>query len=416
VAARVSGLVEEAPFQEGAIVQKGAPLFLIDPRPFQADLDSKKAAVAQAQAQADQALVHLNRYKAVRNTKAISADDYDAAQASYAVAEATLAAAVAAQETAALNLQWTRVTAPITGRISRKFVQAGNLVNGGNGQATLLTTIVSIDPIYCYVDIPERAALRYKQLAAQTKHDNIARAKIPCFLQVQGELNYSHPGVIDFVDNQIDTGTGTVQIRGIFPNPRGILTPGLFVRMRVEGSSPHPALLVPAAAVGADQNEQFLLIVGNDNVVQRRNVEFGPTFGTLRSITSGLHPDERVIVNGLQMAMPGSKVKPHEAPIPGESLRALDAVAPASPTTQEQPESQPATQPSARAHGTGYQPVAAVVRGVGPYSGRVSTSEAILSFETKDRCAVADLAGVPANVPAYLDTRAGSPCHRGDAR
>lgn len=328
VLARVSGLIEQAPFQEGAIVHKGDVLFAIDPRPFQADVDSKNAAVAQAQAQADQAAVHLKRYAKVEGTRAISADDYDAARASDEEAQAQLGAAKAALENSELNLEWTKVTAPITGRVSKMNVQVGNLINGGNanGQATLLTTIVAIDPVYCYVQVPETAAVRYQKLALAEKGSDIAHAHVPCYLQLGGESGFPHAGVIDFVDNQVDTATGTVVIRGVFSNPQGLLTPGAFARMRVPGSGLHAAMLVPDAALNADQNERFVLIVGKDDVVRQQPVELGPTFGDLRQITGGLKPGERIVVSGVQQARPGAKVVPREVPVPTKSIDDLEAI------------------------------------------------------------------------------------------
>jgi RND family efflux transporter MFP subunit len=345
VEARVSGLVEEAPFQEGAIVRKGDLLFQIDPRPFQADYDSKKAAVSQATSIADQARVHLRRYAEVVGTRAVSQDDYDSAKASYEEARASLEAAGAALEASSLYLQWTRVTAPISGRVSRMNVQVGNLVNGGSGQATLLTTIVSIDPIYCYINVPESAALRYQELAVQEKYANVAGARIPCFLQLENETSFSHEGVIDFVDNQIDTSTGTAQMRGVFANPTGLLTPGLFALMRIPGSGRYKALLIPDEAVNTDQNERFVLTLDKDGLVQRRPIKLGALFGTLRSITDGLRSDEWVVVNGVQSAQPGAKVKPHEALVPTKLLEGLEAT-PTGPTTRQAlPETRPAVEP-----------------------------------------------------------------------
>lgn len=345
LAARVSGFVEKADFKEGTIVHKGDLLVLIDPRAYQADLDSKVAATAQAQSQADQAKVHYDRYAKVRGTQAISADDYDAAKAAYEQAKAAVAAAKAAEETSRLNLEWTQVMAPITGRISRKYVTQGNLVNGGAGQATPLTSIVSLDPIYSYVDIPGRAFLKYHDLSELEKQTNLRRGDIPCFVGLENEKNFPHEGVIDFMDNQIDPATGTLQIRGVLSNPTGVLTPGLFARLRIPGSSRYTTMLVPDAAVGTDQAEHFLLIVGSDELVERRRVELGLLFGALRSITGGLKPGEAVIVNGMMQAAPGKKVKPHEESI---SADALDNTGIGSPTTRALPTSGPATQPTSQ--------------------------------------------------------------------
>jgi multidrug efflux system membrane fusion protein len=337
VNARVSGLIEEAPFREGAIVHAGDLLFKIDPRPFQADLDNKQAAVAQAEALAAKTKADYARSTALLKAQVIARADYDSTKASYGEADASLKAAEAGLETSRLNLQWTKVRAPITGRVSRMNVTAGNLVNGGSGQATTLTTIVSIDPLYCYLNVPESTALRYQELALQEEKSDVAGAKVGCFLQLENETNFPHQGVIDFVDNQVDVNTGTVQIRCVFANPTTILTPGLFTLTRIPASRRYQALLIPDAAVNTDQSERYLLIVGANDVVQQRPVKLGALFGTLRSITDGLKPGERVVVNGMLSAMPGVKVDPHQVPIPAESLATLESIAAVSPAKQETP-------------------------------------------------------------------------------
>jgi RND family efflux transporter MFP subunit len=337
VSARVSGLIEEAPFQEGAIVHAGDLLFRIDPRPFQADVDNKKAAVAQARAMEVKTKADFERSTMLLEAEVIARADYDTTKASYGEADASLKAAEAALETSRLNLEWTDVRAPITGRVSRINVTVGNLVNGGSGQATALTTIVSIDPLYCYINVPESAALRYQELALKEKTGNVARANVGCFLQLENETNFPHQGMIDFVDNQVDVNTGTQQIRCVFGNPTTILTPGLFALTRIPASGRYQTLLIPDAAVNTDQDERYLLIVGANDVVQQRPIKLGALFGTLRSITDGLKPDERVIVNGMQFAQPGAKVIPHEIPVPTESLSALESIAARPPITQTPP-------------------------------------------------------------------------------
>ena len=292
VSARVSGLIEEAPFQEGAIVHAGDLLFKIDPRPFQADLDNKKAVVAQARATAVKAKADFGRSVELIKAQVIAPSDFDSTKASYGEAAASLNAAEAALETSRLNLEWTEVRAPITGRVSRMNVTVGNLVNGGSGQATTLTTIVSIDPLYCYINVPESAALLYQEQALKEKKGNVAGANIACSLQLENETNFPHQGVIDFVDNQVDVNTGTQQIRCVISNPTTILTPGLFALTRIPASGRYQAILIPDAAVNADQDERYLLIVGANDVVQQRPVKLGALFGTLRSITDGLKPGE----------------------------------------------------------------------------------------------------------------------------
>ncbi|HLH76621.1 MAG TPA: efflux RND transporter periplasmic adaptor subunit [Candidatus Binataceae bacterium] len=324
VKARVSGLIVQAPFREGTLVHQGDLLFRIDPRPFQADLDNKQAAVAQAKAAVGYAKLQYQRYSALVNSHVVSAENYDNAKATYLQAQAALEAAQAALESSRLNLQWTEVRAPIAGRISRINVTVGNLVNGGSAQATTLTTIVSIDPIYCYLNVPEGDALRYQEIALEEKHANVAQAKEPCDLQLENESGFPHHGLIDFIDNQVDVSTGTVQLRCVLANPTGLLIPGLFALAHIPASGRYRALLIPDAAVNTDQNERYLLIVGRDNIVERRPVTLGALFGDLRAITQGLKPGERVIVEGMQFASAGSKVIPHQVPIPAQALALVE--------------------------------------------------------------------------------------------
>jgi RND family efflux transporter MFP subunit len=338
VSARVSGLIEEAPFQEGAIVHAGDLLFKIDPRPFKADVDNKQAAVAQAKASAAKAKADDARNTALLQAHVIAQSDYDTTKATYLEDVASLSAAEAELETSRLNLEWTNVTAPITGRVSRMNVTVGNLVNGGAGQVTALTKIVSIDPLYCYVNVPESTALRYQELAVKEQKDNVAGANVACSLQLENETNFPHQGVIDFVDNQVDVNTGTQQIRCVIANPTTVLTPGLFALTRIPASGRYNTLLIPDAAVNTDQDERYLLIVGANNVVQQRPVKLGAVFGSLRSITEGLKPGEWVIVDGMQFAQPGAKVIPHEVALSTASLDASDSVAAAPPVGQAPPD------------------------------------------------------------------------------
>jgi RND family efflux transporter MFP subunit len=327
IAARISGIIEQAPFKEGSLVKKGDVLFVIDDRPFKADLEIKKATLAKDQAQVALMQAQLARSVDLLKKKAIAQQDYDTTNAGFEQAKAQINADQAAIDTSQLNLDWTRVTAPIAGRVSRIYITVGNLVNGGAGQATLLTTVVSVNPMYCYVSVPERSFLKYQAYAARTKGATVREAKIPCFVQLENEKNFPHEGEIDFIDNNLDPNTGTIQLRGVIPNANGELTPGLFAQMRITGSGPYKTLLVPDIAVGAEQNERYLMVVQKDNTVGTRKVELGELFGSLRSIVSGVQPDDRVIVNGLQLARPGAKVNPREAPIPPEAIAALDASA-----------------------------------------------------------------------------------------
>jgi RND family efflux transporter MFP subunit len=334
VRARVSGLIESAPFKEGSSVKKGDMLFIIDVRPFRADLDSKIADVDKAKAQLAQAASDLNRIQEAVKTSAVSQRDLDTAKAAFDRAKADLEAARAAQDAAQLSVDWCYVISPIDGRISDKRVKEGNLVNGGAGQATLLTTVVSLNPIYCYATVDEASVIKYAELAREGKRVSARYAQIPTFMAVGGEKGFPHEGVIDFVDNRIDPGTGTVRGRGLYPNPDGFLQPGMFARVRIPGSGRYKALLIPDVAIGADQNRRFVLTITAEDVVETHPVTLGALFGELRAIESGIKPGDRVIINGLQRARPGSKVNPTEQPIPED---AIARTAPGSPTTQALP-------------------------------------------------------------------------------
>jgi RND family efflux transporter MFP subunit len=342
VRARVSGEMVDAPFKEGAVVQKGAVLFVIDKRPFEADFQSKQADVLTAQAQLDLANIQLKRSNQELKSNAVAQADVDNAVASVKQAQAVLDGAQAALETSRLNLEWCDVVAPITGRVSKKIVTPGNQITGGSGQTTLLTTIESIDPMYCYVDVDERSVLKYAQLDREKKRVSAQHALVPTYLQLANETTFSHRGLVDFVDNKVDPQTGTRQARGVFPNPGEYLTPGLFARVRVAGSGRYVALLVPDSAVGTDQSVKFLLIAGAKGVVERRTVELGALFGELRAIAAGITADDLVIVDGLVTTVPGSTVNPVEKPVPAELFRPMvDAPEDGSAT---QPTTMPATQ------------------------------------------------------------------------
>jgi RND family efflux transporter MFP subunit len=313
IQARISGVVTETPFKEGALVKEGDVLFVIDDRPFKADLDNKKATVAKDAAQVALTQAQLARSARLLQTHVVDQQDYDIAEANYLQAQAQLEADKAAQETSELNLEWTRVRAPVSGLVSKIDVTVGNLITGGVGNGTPLTTLVSVDPLYCYVPVPERTLLKY-QISARGNGQTVRDAKIGCAIQLENESDFPHKGVIDFIDNSVDPNTGTIQMRGVFNNPDEFLTPGLFARMRIEGGGAYKALLVPDAAVGTDQNERYLLVVDAEDTVRSKPVQLGRLFGDMRVIEDGATAQDRVIINGLQMALPGTKVNVEEAP------------------------------------------------------------------------------------------------------
>jgi RND family efflux transporter MFP subunit len=340
IAARVSGLIMDTPFVEGAIVKQGDVLYVIDDRPFKADLDSKIADAQRAQAQLEIAQLSMDREAQALKANAVAQQDYDNAKAQRDQAAAVLAGAKAAIELSRLNLEWCKVTSPINGRVSNKLVTVGNLINGGAGQATLLTTVQSVDPMYCYVDVDENSVLKYQKLAVEKKRVSARDARIPCFVQLANETTFPHAGVVDFVDNHIDINTGTLKARGVLPNASGLLTPGFFASMRVPGSGRYQALLIPDVAIGSDQSERIVLVVNNDDVVEARPVVLGALFGPVRSIISGIKPDDQVIINGQMHARPGAKVTVVQGKIEIDPSAFAE---PGLPATQALP-TQPATQ------------------------------------------------------------------------
>jgi len=221
-----------------------------------------------------------------------------------------------------LNMDYTRGTAPISGHIGRKMMTVGNLVNGNFGQSTLLATIVSMDPVYCYFDVDEGAILKYQQLAREGKQDEMDGGKVRCEIQLGNETGFPHKGLLDFVDNRLDPATGTLRVRGLFPNPERVLEPGFFVRARVPGSAKYPALLIPDQAVGTDQSQKFLLLVDASNVVQYAPVTLGPMVDGLRVVRAGLHSNDWVVVNGLMTIRPGVTVSVSRAGIATTNMTA----------------------------------------------------------------------------------------------
>jgi len=327
IRARVSGYLQSVHFTDGVVVKKGGLLFVIDPRPYQAELNRAKAALEQAMAQSERAQKDLARVRQLVQWRAVSQEEVDTRAAEQRQTEEAVKSARAAVEAEQLNVEFTQVKAPISGRISREFVTVGNLINGGSADSTLLTRIVSLDPIYCYFDVDERSYLKYSRLWQNGTHGASRTAKITVDLGLADETEFPHHGQLDFIDNRLDPNTGTMTGRAIFPNADQRLIPGLFARLRLPGSQQYEAILLPDEAIGTDQTQRFAFVVNEQNTVEYRKVELGPMIEGLRVIRNGIKPEEWVIVNGVQRVRTGSPVDPQQQAIPADrSLPRSEAV------------------------------------------------------------------------------------------
>ena len=313
IRARVSGYLDSVHFKEGSEVKQGDLLFTIDPRPYQATLDRFLADLERAKIRADLARSEASRAEKLLASRAISSEEAETRVKSLTESEAAIRSAQAGWNAAKLDLEFTAIHAPISGRIGQALVTAGNLVGGGTSAATLLTTLVSLDPIYCYVEVDERSSLKYRTLAREGKRTSALFSEIPARMGLTNETGFPHVGKIDFVDNAIKPDTGTIRARGVFPNTDRLMAPGFFARLRIPGSGKYEAVLVRDSALGSDQGRPYVLVVGPDNKVQYRSVTTGPMDDGLRIIRGGLKPDERIVITGLLAARPGSVVNPAEA-------------------------------------------------------------------------------------------------------
>jgi len=301
---RVSGQVVAVHFKDGAIVQKGQLLFTIDPRPFAAALAEARAGVATARSELALAETNLGRAHRLLEANAVSQANVDQLTAQVQTARAALEAAQARVRQRALDVEFTQIRAPIGGRISDRKIDAGNLVSSGVDGGTLLTTINALDPIYFTFDVPESLYLKDSRERRAGVKGDVAE------IRLQDEASYNWRGSLDFTDNGISQNSGTIRARAVVRNPDYFLTPGMFGNMRLADGGTKPALLVPDAAIRTDQARKIVLVVGKDDTVAAKPVETGPLVGDLRVVRSGLTPADRVVVQGVQFAMPGSKVKP----------------------------------------------------------------------------------------------------------
>jgi len=310
IRARVKGWLQSVNFEPGARVKKGDLLFLIDPRMFQAQVDQYQARLQGRKADLNLQETNLRRAEQLLASASISQLQYDVHNAQEAVAKAQVGISEADLEKAKLDLDYTKVTAPIDGKVSRNFVDAGNLV--GASTETLLTTIVNTDSIYAYFNVSERDVLRLKKMAPPKSGSGEKGWMITVYLALGDETGFPHVGSIDFIEPELDPNTGALQARAVFSNESGLLMPGLFVRIRVPIEK-RKALLAPELAIGTAQAGMYLLVVNKDNVVEQRLVKTGQLDGALRVIEEGIKPDEWVIINGIQRARPGGKVNPQRA-------------------------------------------------------------------------------------------------------
>jgi RND family efflux transporter MFP subunit len=311
VRAHVWGYLDKVNFKEGAMVKKGDVLFELDPRPYQAILNQAKAKVAQDEAQLTFDEAEYQRNVRLAGTGAVSRSDLDKTAAARGVDLANIAADKAVVAARQLDLEYTKVLAPVSGRVSRYVVTVGNLIQSGDqAGGTLLTTIVSVDPMYAYFDVDEYTVLRVRRLVREGKSDSPRDGGFPVSLGLANEDGFPHQGTINFVDNQVNPKTGTMRLRGVFPNKDQVLAPGLFGRVRAPIGRPHKALLVNKRALDTDQGQKILYVVNEKNQVVSRPIQLGALHDGLREITDGLKPRDRVIVIGLQQVRPGVTVEP----------------------------------------------------------------------------------------------------------
>lgn len=315
---RVSGYLTELHFTDGRIVNKGDLLVVIDPRPFEIELQQAEAQRDAATAALEFASRDVSRGAALRQSNSLAASTYDQRVQQLKASTAALQTANAAIRQARLNLEFSRMTAPISGRIGSRQVSVGNLVVGGlnSTTSTLLATIVSVDPLWFNFDMSESDFLVYQRAVNEGRLGSPRDAGTPAQVRLDDEREWKRTGRIDFVDNQIDRGSGTIRVRATFANPDLVITPGQFGRLRLPASEPRPALLLPDAAITTDQSRKVVMTVGPDGTVVPKTVQTGPLFEGLRVIRSGIDPTDSVVIEGLLRARPGSKVTPQPGTIP----------------------------------------------------------------------------------------------------
>lgn len=308
VYSRVSGYITKVSFKEGTEVKAGDLLFTIDPRPYQALVERAEAMLSQAKTAAELAGVEAKNAKALRQGQAISVEESERRIKSATGELAGVRGAEAALRTAKLDLEFTEIRAPISGRISDARVTEGNLVSGGTQNTTLLTTIVELDPIYCEIEADERSVLKYREMHKQGERVSALFARIPAEMALINEEGWPHKGEVDFVDNQLNPATGTIRTRAVFPNADRLMAPGFFAKVRIPGGGEYEGLLIRDSAVGDDQGSSFVWVLDKEDKAVYRPITLGPLLDGLRVVRTGLKADERVIVLGLMSVRNGVKV------------------------------------------------------------------------------------------------------------
>jgi len=313
---QVSGYLTEVKFEDGDMVTKGQPLFIIDSRPYQADYDRAKGQYGKAESSLKLAEAEYERAKQLRDRGVTAAGDFDKASATFIQSQGSLLAARADLEAAALNLEFCTITAPIDGRASLANITVGNLVSPSTEKP--LTTIVSMNPVFAYAHVDERSLLRYARFYMERKipPGDEEKVKLPVQLGLQDESDFPHTGYIDFIDNRVDPETGTIRMRGVFDYEGGLLSPGLFVRVRIPAGLKHQAVLVPERSIASDQGEKYVVVIGAGNIAEIRPVGIGTVNGGMQVIDKGLAAGETVVVDGLLKIRAGMKVDPK--PVAGE--------------------------------------------------------------------------------------------------
>ena len=315
VRARVSGYIEKLHFQEGADVKAGDLLFSLDARPFQAIVDRTEAELSRAKTRAELTRIESRNADSLYKSRAISQEEYEQRIKQATESDQNVRAAEAAVRAARLDLEFTEVRAPIAGRISYARITAGNLVMGGATVGSVLTTIVSLNPIYCYIEVDERSALKYRELYRQGKRESALFGKIPARMSLANETEFSHEGHVDFVDNQLNANTGTIRARCVFPNADRLMPPGFFARVQIPGSGDYEGKLIRDTAIGNDQGRSYVFVLDDKNTVVYRPIKVGPLLNGLRVVKEGLDSKDRVLITGLMTVRAGAQVTPETAPM-----------------------------------------------------------------------------------------------------